>query len=249
MKKQIRSLVFLVLTSILILNFYYLASLGAMVYYNSYNVRKSNIEYDIEKIDISGPEGEWYPLMNKYASKGFSKYAEEDVDLLIMYTYGDFNKGTSTIFDRESQLYNSFYGCYIIENNDNGYFGYDENGNLQIERIALIPKYDFKYLVAGDLGLDKEDFILDYKVESVSESQDGDSLEIKIRTNSIYHSYKTYNANYIQYGIPYIKYDSKDFYPLDIYCRMIIEKVENNTIIVYYIFTPNSELVDRWRKQ
>lgn len=246
MKKQIKWTIVLVLTSILILNSYYIISIAAMLYYNDYNVKKSNIEYDIESIGITSPHGDWYPLMNKFSSKGFSKYVNEDVDLLIMYSYGDFKKGTSTLFDSKNNQFNSFYGCYVIESNEDGYFGYDESEKLQIEKIALIPEYDFKYLVAGDMGLEKDDFFLEYTIGDLKEFSEGDYLEIRIRTNSIYHSYKEFNINYIQYGLPYIKNDEEDFYPIDIYCKMKIEKVENNTIIVYYIFTPTRELVDNW---
>ncbi|SHJ53392.1 hypothetical protein SAMN02745751_02792 [Dethiosulfatibacter aminovorans DSM 17477] len=217
-----------------------------MLYYNDYNVRKSNMYHYIDEIEIADPDGDWYPLMNKFYAEGFSRYADEDVELLIMYSYGDFKLGTSTLFDSESPQFNSFYGCYIIKGNKDEYFGCDRYGKILIDRIALVPEYDFKYLVAGDMGLAKEDFFLEYEVVDSRVQNESDYLEMKIRTNSIYHGYEEFNINYVQYGIPYKKCERKDFYPIDIYCKLKIEKVENNTVIVYYIFTPTKELMDSW---
>lgn len=246
MKSQIKHMIVLSFISILVLNIYYLTSIAVMVYYNNYNVKNSNINYDIDKVQIAKPYGDWYPLMNKFSAKGFSNYVNEDVDLFIMYSFGDFNKGTSSIFDSNNKQFNSFYGCYIIESNEEGYFGYDKSGKIQLNKLALVPEYDFKYLVAGNMGLGKEDFFLEYEVEELEESSEGDCVSIKIRTNSIYHYYDGFNANYIQYGFPYLKYERKDFYLIDIYCKMKIEKLENNITVVYYIFSPIKNLVDSW---
>ena len=246
MKSQIKWMTILVVVSIFVLNSYYIGSIIVMKYYNDYNVRNSNIDYDIDSIEIKKPYGKWYPLMNKYSSKGFSKYVNEDIDLLIMYSYGDFTMGTSSLFDVNSPQFNSFYGCYIIESNEGAYFGYDESGRIQIDKMAMVPEYDFKYLVGGAMGLEKKDFFLEYSIDEYGENKEGNSIEFKIKTNSIYHCYNGFNINYIQYGIPYIEYDGDDFYPMDIYCKIKIEKVENNTIIVYYIFTPTREIIDSW---
>lgn len=246
MKSRIKWAIILTLVSILVLNSYYIGSIVVMKYYNDYNVKKSHIDYDMESIEIKKPDGKWYPLVNKFNSSGFADYVNEDIELMIMYSYGDFKMGTSTLFDSNSTQFNSFYGCYIIESNEDGYFGYDDSGEIQIDKIAMIPEYDFKYLVAGAMGLEEKDFLMEYSIDKYYKTNKGDCLEIEIRTNSIYHSYKSFNLNYIQYGIPFAENGREDFYPIDIYSKMMIEKVENNTIIVYYIFTPIWEMMDNW---
>lgn len=246
MLKRIVHLIILIIVTVLILNSYYLISLVVMSLNNKDNIMKSELGVQLSDLSIVRPHGEWYPLINAYVDNTFSNYIKKNVDLLIYYSYGDFIKGSSTVFDPNSKYFNSFFGCYVIRQNEIGFYGFKDDGDLDLEEILQVPKYDYDFLVVGSLGLKNESIITDYSASMVSSVDGNHYVELMITTNSMYHQYEQFNLNYLQYGLPYIRKAEQDFFPIQMSGKFKITKYNENITLIYYIFSPNRDIVKNW---
>ncbi|MDP3386571.1 MAG: hypothetical protein Q8S24_05010 [Eubacteriales bacterium] len=246
MLKRTGHLSILIFVTVLILNSYYLVSLVAMSLNNKINVMQSGLGVQLSDLNLVKPPGDWYPLINAYMDTTFSDYIKEDVDLLIYYSYGDYKRGSSTIFDPYSQYFNSFFGCYVIRQNESGFYGFKDDGSLDLEAILQIPKYDYDYLVVGSLGLKRNDRITDYTTDSISLADESYYVEFTIETNSLYHQYRQFNLNYLPYGYPHISNGQQDFYPIEMSGKFKITKYNKNITLIYYMFSPNQDMVKSW---
>jgi len=217
-----------------------------MSFSNNDNIKKSGISVQLSDLNLITPPGDWYPLMNAFLDTTFSDYVEKDVDLLIYYSYGDYTKGSSTVFDPDSKYFNSFFGCYVIRQNETGYYGFLEDSSLDLEAILQVPKYDYEYLVAGSLGLKRDDILTDYKTNSISLVDGNHYIQLTIETNSVYHQYKQFNLNYLQYGFPYIRTGQQDFFPIQMSGKFKITKYDENITLIYYIFSQDQAIVKNW---
>lgn len=236
----------LVLITALILNSYYIVSLAVMSINNRDNIKRSGLGIELTDLDIIKPSGDWYPLINAYVDTTFSNHVKKDVDLLIYYSFGDYKRGSSTIFDPDSKYFSSFFGCYVIGQNDTGYYGFEADGSLDLKAILQVPKYDYDFLVAEPLGLEQKDIITDYTVKSIEMVDGKHYVEFNIETNSLYHQYKSFNLNYLQYGLPFIKNGEQDFFPIEMYGKLKIMKYNENITLIYYIFSKNQDIVKTW---
>lgn len=246
MKYKIKSVIFLSIISLVILNIYYVSSLIIMSIYNQVNIYESKFDLNDINIDFHKQNAKWYPLMNVFNSNYFSDYVKKDIDLTILYTFGDFQSGTSVLFDPNNELFSSYYGCYITRNNENDkeYFGFDNNGKIILNELIKLPEYDFRYLVAGAMGLKDDEFILNYNLENINYSDDSVFIDFECVTNSLFHNYKKFDQNYLQYGIPFIKNENIDFYPVKLFSKFRIEKYNSNITLIYYIFSPSENLIN-----
>jgi hypothetical protein len=165
---------------------------------------------------------------------------------LIYYSFGDYKKGSSTIFDPDSKYFSSFFGCYVIGQNDPGYYGFDADGSLDLDAILQVPKYDYDFLVVEPLGLESKDIITDYTIKSIDLLDGNHYVAFDFVTNSLYHQYRTFNLNYLQYGLPYIRNGQDDFYPIEMSGKLKIVKYNENITLIYYIFTQNQDMVKNW---
>lgn len=236
----------LVLITALVLNSYYIVSLAVMSINNRDNIKKSGLGVELADLDIIKPSGNWYPLINAYVDTTFSNHVKKDVDLLIYYSFGDYKRGSSTIFDPDSKYFSSFFGCYVIGQNDKGYYGFEADGSLDLKAILQVPKYDYDFLVAEPLGLEQKDIITDYTVKSIEMVDGKHYVEFAIETNSLYHQYKSFNPNYLQYGLPFIRNGQQDFFPIEMYGKLKIMKYNENITLIYYIFSQNQDIVKTW---
>jgi len=186
----------------------------------------------------------WYPLMNAFYPKNFSTYLKRDVDLLIFYTFGNFDKSYSDIFNKTSKTFSSYYGAYVLQVNDEQPFLVDNNYNLIKDDLISIVKYDYKELVLDHLGYNDE-IVFDYNVLNIEIEETKIKLKAEIFMNCLDHNYKKFNLNYLQYGFPPKSHTESEFYPITTYGKFIIVKSleQNSRFYVYYIVNQDKELV------
>ena len=244
MKGRITGVIIMIVSAVIIINYPFIKSITVMSVYNRYQINKSIMKkYDID-IDINKPEGKWYPLMNCFAAEGFSDFSGKDTELTILYCFPGFEYGSSKIFRKDSKLYTSYYGCYIIDN-ESGY-GFNDDNELNADEIIKIPYYDFKYLVTSPLGKKIDEITTEIINISHSKQEEFHELSLQIRTNGLSHSYKEYNSNYIQYGYPLNSSDSEQFEKILLYSKMYVVRKDNYDLI-YYFFSPTEKLVKDWK--
>jgi len=241
MNKYIKNASVISIIAVIILNFYFLRSLLVMYPYNKLNYFKSFIKE--EKINVEIPKEkslDWYPLMNFYRAENFSEFINEDVDLGIYYTFGKFEGKHSDIFRKDSETYSSFYGAYVLKNNENNKYLIDDTKSLIVKDIIDILVYDYKYLVIRPLGYKKE---LNVEYNILIETKEEIFAELEI--NGLSHNFSGFNTNYIQYGTNG-KYESNEFKKIKTYGKFIVEKPKKDIYIIYYIINNNKEVVERW---
>lgn len=182
----------------------------------------------------STPRKDWFPQMIWYHDAGgFSKYMQKNLDMTVLYSFGDFNSpiGTSTYYDDASPYYGAFYGGYAIKNMDepSEAFGFDSEGFIISEDVEKLPLYDQKYLVLPALGCPQGNRVFITEENKITEDvfyagYDGWTLvESQIYTNGPAHKFKRFNPGYFQYGMPLKPSEGKkDFQPERFYGRMYI---------------------------
>ncbi|MBN2285533.1 MAG: hypothetical protein JXQ26_01970 [Tissierellales bacterium] len=247
MLEKIKEALLMAFISIIILNNGFLVSLSVMKIYNEINRHASDINLSNIEIEISKPEGDWYPLMNLFCVNHFSYGLDREVSLAIYYSFGNFSNGSSVLFDPKNELFNSFYGYYVVKDN-RGYYGFTEDMQPNFSEMMVIPEFDFKYLVGSALGLSESGYQLEYDIVAQNIEQTEVTYELILKTNSIYHQYSKYNQNYLQYGKPYIVLQGKeDFFPIILYSKIKLVAYDKHTTVIYYIFSPTEEIVKSWR--
>ncbi|MCP3100965.1 hypothetical protein LZ198_19000 [Myxococcus sp. K15C18031901] len=77
-------------------------------------------------------------------------------DLLVAFTIADFPSGTgcSDYFNPFSPWYNVFYGAYGLRSykRDGNPWGLRSDGRPDVEEMLEIPRLDYNFLTAGELG-------------------------------------------------------------------------------------------------
>ncbi|MBS4536347.1 hypothetical protein GOQ29_12040 [Clostridium sp. D2Q-14] len=197
----------------------------------------------------------FYPFVLYFNSnKGFSQYINQDVELSIIYNFGNFssNKKYSNYFNSNSDYYSSFYGVYGIKTNDGTPFGFNQD-DIDIDLLSKMPEYDQKYLVLPSIGLLPKNVTFKYKIKNIKEninyidSNNWIKVDSIIKTNSPLHKYKKHHNGYIQYGIPPESNNIKEDYPIiDLYGRMYIKFFEEyDSTIVFYILANDKSTVNK----
>ena len=203
----------------------------------------------------STEENDWYPFVLVYkANEGFSKHIGRDVDLTILYNFGafDWKSGTSTFYDAKSQYFNSFYGAYVIkENQSDRKFAFTPEGEPIIEEIISVPEYDFKYLVMDGLGCPQDKLTMEALSYEITEDvtyagyDDWHKMEGLLLVNNPNHRFRSSRKAYLQWGNP-IYYENKEEFGLmtmqgRVYARYF---EEINSTIFLYIMTPGSAALE-----
>lgn len=203
-------------------------------------------------------EKDWFPIMNVFHDeKGFSNKIKRDVELTILYNYGDFDSlfGTSLYYDSDSPYYGGYYGAYILKDNSNhnSFYGFDEKGNVIPEEFAQIPEYDQKYLALASIGSDWHKRVFKIEAGEILEDVNYAGYENWVRvdssiyTNGPAHKRKKFQLGYLQYGNPLLnKEEEEDFKPANFHGRMYIRAFEKSrvTICLYIMAIDEGVLED-----
>lgn len=198
------------------------------------------------EFDIPTNGMDWFPIMNWFdASEGFNHLNNTDISLTILYSYGNFNKGTSSIFDKTSPYYSSFFGAYVIE---------DLSFPQTLDELALVPTYDFENLILKDLGDPHYKGAFLYEVKTVQKnvkymsSEGWEKIDISIQTHGLWHHKNQFLNHYIQFGVPKEEADGTDFESVALKGRLYFKRVDSNCTVVMYIITANSEILEQTDK-
>ena len=188
---------------------------------------KMNSLLDEQKIVLDIPGGlsteekDWYPFVMTFnADQGFSRYMGRDLRLTILYNFGSFNwrNASSTFFIEGSRYFNSFYGAYVVKEEDpNKKYGFAADGSLNIEEVFKLAEYDYKYLVLKSFGCPDDKLtmdILSYDLMSDVSYAGYDGwtrIDSMLLLNSPVHKYKGERRAYIQYGNPHQQEKGEEF--------------------------------------
>lgn len=189
-------------------------SMAVMKVYSRMNERKSLSKDTGLWISMPGgwttKEKDWYPFVMTFNDDaGFSAYCGQKSRLTILYNFGafDLKKSASTLYNEESPYYNSFYGAYLVQQDERA-FGFDEEGKVDPKEIALVPRYDFFHLVLDDFGLLKSEEEFAWMVTKQEEGvvqagMDGwTKIRADLRVNGANHVADGFVTSYLQYGAP-----------------------------------------------
>lgn len=211
-------------------------------------IEEENIKFKIPG-GISTIKRDWYPFVIIFNDdEGFSRYIGKKLSLTILYNFGYFQikDGSSSYYNPNSKYYSSFYGGYLVRNDETKSlpFGFDTNNNINIKELTAVPKYDLDKLVLRSLGCPENKIKIDYTIDDIKDNIDYVGYEnwVKIDTtiqaNSPLHAYKEEKRAYIQYGRPIEKYVHEEDFPIiTLKGRMYVKYFEkyNLTVFLYVI--------------
>jgi len=219
-------------------------------------IRKNKIEFYIPGGRITKGK-DWYPFVVTFNDdEGFSKYTNMDLSLTVLYNFGHFEsiKGSSSYYNPTSPYYSSFYGGYVIYNNETPAksFGFYDNGEINVDELALVPKYDQTRLVLPSLGCPLDEIIFRSTIDNIDKSVeylgiDGWTMvNTTIITNSPIHKAKESQRGYLQYGNPQEDYyDGEDFPPITLKGRVYVRYFkEYKATFALYILAPEVDTID-----
>lgn len=268
-KKKKLILISILIIAFLIINYnlyYPLRSYAIMFPYSfihKYNSFINKIDFNIHiPGGLSTKERDWYPFMIYFNNdKGFSKHINKNLSITILYNFGAFNhkSGMSSYYDANSPYYSSFYGAYIIRDNDNpiNMFGYNKNNTLNIDEISKLVTYDQKNLVLTSLGLDSTKSSFNFDITNINKNIDylghtnWTKVDAKIKTNGPIHRFKSHKRGYIQYGRPpHLDPDISNFPVIDLYGRVYIKYFdEYNITVILYGMMSSMEILNQWDEE
>ena len=234
-----------------------LKSMAVMSVYSS--IHKKNSVYTCNGFKINVPGGlttserDWFPFaMTFNDNKGFQSFTgNNDLSLSVIYNFPSFSllRGCSRLFDPSSEYCGSFYGAYAVSDKSGKKYGFDDNGNIDSNKIAEVPKFDMLWLVLRDFGLKREDMVFDWNITCIENiSYIGYNNWVKadavLTVNSTCHRPKGFCQSYLQYGIP--GYDiSESFQPTSMYGRIYARYFdEYNCSVFFYILTPDIQVLE-----
>lgn len=249
MKKWIIALVILALIAGAVFWFFYpLRSYICMRIYSAQQKSKSVMKHGGFAIDMPSGEG-WYPFVMTYNAPGFDDWSGIDAQMTIMYNFGafDIGKRTSAIYDTDSDKYSSFYGAYAVRQ-ENGVFGFDNKGEIDMDAVTLAVEYDYTQLVIKDFGCDAPVFrVDDYSVtKDVHYAGSGEwtRVDAVLTANGAAHNFKRHIRPYLQYGRPMDRVES-DFEVISLYGRVYAKHIdEYKCTVMIYVIAPNRSAVD-----
>lgn len=230
-----------------------LRSYFAMYIFSNMEEKESLIEEENIKFKIPGGistiKRDWYPFVMIFnADEGFSRYMGKKLSLTILYNFGHFQikDGSSSYYNPKSKYFSSFYGGYLVRNDETKSlpFGFDTNNNINIKELTSVPKYDLDKLVLSSLGCPENKIIIDYSIDDIKDNIDyvgyknWVKIDTTIKANSPLHRYKEEKRAYIQYGRPIEKYlPDEDFPIITLKGRMYVKYFEeyNLTVFLYVI--------------
>jgi len=228
--------------------FYPLRSLAVMSYYSNDHAKQSVMSQNDFEIDIPSGKG-WYPFVMTYNASGFSRFSNLNADMSIMYNFGAFVlvSRTSSLYDKQSDKYSSFYGAYVVQQ-DSGVFGFLDNGEIDLDEVSLAVEYDYTKLVIRDFGLDNQTFeIGDFVIEedvAYAGTSGWTRIDATMVSNGAAHTYVGYKLPYLQYGRP-MEDAEVDFAVTTLRGRVYAKYfAEYDCTIMVYVIAPSVAAVD-----
>jgi len=260
--KRITKVIGIILAVVLVLGFlllkaplYYQARSYVVMYaYSAWEKKFSLLEKNDIVLKIPGglstPEKDWFPFVMTFNDdRGFSEFMGRDLSLTILYNFGSFswNSSSSAFFDRDSPYFNSFYGGYVVqENEQNKIYGFTEEGELNLEETFAVPQYDFKYLVLQSLGCPASKLKMEILSQEITKDveyvgyEDWVRIDSLMLVNSPEHKFKGSRRAYIQYGNPLLKDNNEEFRTMVTHGRIYARYFpEYNSTVYLYIMSPN----------
>ena len=261
MRVKLPKSIFIIILIVISLSFLFLKpplyskarSYLVMYAYSNYEEKKSLLNKLDVSVEIPGgrstKEKDWFPFVLVYNDNyGFSKFMERELSLTILYNFGafDWKNGSSSYYNAESPYYNSFYGGYIIqEQESNRKYGFTPDGEPLIEEIISVPEYDFKYLVMQGLGCPEEKRVMDalsYEITSNVDYvgyNDWYRIDGLLLLNNPNHKFKSNRRAYIQFGNPINYSDKEEFGLITMHSRIYAKYFEEiGSTVFLYIMTP-----------
>ncbi len=198
-------------------------------------------------IDMPSGEG-WYPFVMTFNAGGFREWSGIDADMSIMYNFGAFDAWTrtSSIYDRGSDRYSSFYGAYAVKQRE-GMFGFSE-ADMDVYNVSAAVEFDYTVLVMRAFGCDDpvfaaDDFVIK-KNADIAGSGGWTRIDAAITANGCAHNYKGYKQPYLQYGRPMAKAD-EDFAEVDMYGRVYAKYFEEyGCTVMLYVIAPDKGVIE-----
>ncbi|RKD33931.1 hypothetical protein [Thermohalobacter berrensis] len=266
-KKHIFIFTLIILSIYLFFNtgiFYTLRSYIVMYPYSIKHKDKSLLKRKNIKLSIPGGslmKKDWYPFTMTFTDdEGFSKYVGRDLALTILYNFGHFDKlnGSSTYFNPSSPYFSSFYGAYIVYDNENpnNRFGFKNLNEVNVKELMLIPKYDQTRLVLPSLGCPYNKTVFKVKIGNIKGNinyigLDGwTRIDATIVTNSPIHKYKKGQRGYIQFGRPLKEYYNGVDFPLINLKGRVYAKYFNKykMTFIFYVMGKDLNLIENCDK-
>ena len=218
-----------------------------------------------EGINIHIPGGlstlkrDWFPFVMTFVpGEGFGYDIGQDTTLTILYNFPAFDlfKGCSMLYDEKSDYYSSFYGAYLVRNEDGSPYGFLTDEREQIfyvnaEEIAAVARYDFWNLVLSDFGLTRENAVFDFTVKSVEkdifylDESGWYKADATVKVNGCAHQKSEFVQSYLQYGIPAFK-TWKPLAPAELEARMYWKYFPSqNVSIFFYIIAADQSVLEK----
>ncbi len=248
----------------------YVLSLGVMSVYSGIHERNSIMAEKGIELEIPGggatSEKDWYPFVMTFnPGSSFGRAAgDSSLKLTILYNFGAFDlaRGCSSLYDTESEYYNSFYGAYLVTHTDGESraeggtsfpFGFDAEGHIVPEQTAIVPKFDFQHLVLGDFGIKTYEQVFEWTAENITDNvkylgYDGWSrVDAELIVNGAAHNRDGFRQSYLQYGSPgYEVAEEDEFAPVAMRGRVYGRYFEEcDTSVFFYILTPQQDTLER----
>lgn len=230
--------------------------MGGVSWYESFRVLGRDeglkIEFTLQS-DVRNRELDWYSKMLLFNNFDlpFSRLGldgEGSLDLSIYYTFGDFNKGRSIIYDIESPYNNAFYGAYVVKLKPESPL--DEKVDLY-KLAEAVTRYDYSSLILAQLGLDHKDAYFKPESESMMSNVSRFGFDgwlqndSKVVTRSVAHQADGFHQHYIQFGRPNATKDSEDFPETILFGRTYSKYFEEEALyVIFYILAGNHNLIE-----
>jgi len=220
------------------------------------------VESDIYKegIRIKMPSGlstlkrDYYPFMMTYdTTEEFSDHMGDAIELVVVYNFGAMQwlKGSSLMFDRNSDYYSGFYGAYVARYTElNRQYGMNDDQSLNVDEIMEVTDFDLKQLVLSSMGCDEP--FLDYQITSgvdprytLIDGQQFQTIDATLKMSGMAHEYSQDYLAYIQYGRPprtskSLEMSQSSFENTTAYGRIYILFDKDSKIsYFYYIIAPS----------
>lgn len=215
-----------------------------------------------EEIDLSIPGGlttlrsDWYPFVMTFeANSGFRRFTgDSSLSLTILYNFPAFSfvRGCSRLYDTTSPYYNSFYGAYLVKDEDGAPYGFSKtsDGTLypDADAVAEVPKYDFWDLVLAEFGLTGSNAVFDWNITDISEplSYAGEEgfyrMDATLAVNGASHKYDGFTQSYLQYGKPNFPV-TETLAPVPMYGRLYGKYLEEKQVSLFFYIVAADEKV------
>ncbi|MBQ8549476.1 MAG: hypothetical protein IJ427_13335 [Lachnospiraceae bacterium] len=237
-------------------------SMAVMGIYSKMNERTSLLH--TEGIELSIPGGlttlrsDWYPFVMTFeANSGFRRFTgNSSLDLTILYNFPAFSptKGCSRLYDTASPYYNSFYGAYLVKDEDGGAYGFTRRNDGSFypdaSAVAEVPKYDFWQLVLSEFGLTRSNAVFDWNITDISKplsyaGEDGFyRMDATLTVNGSSHEYNGFTQSYLQYGKPNFPV-TNPLTPVPMYGRLYGKYLEDKQVsLFFYIVAADKEVLE-----